>query len=86
MKVVNQPIEMIAWFMDTGVICPVKFRIKTKDGLQVYKVEKIVSKKTEKLAGNRMLIFECQGEIDGLWRSFEIKYEVDTMRWSLFKI
>lgn len=86
MKIINQPIEVIAWFLDTGVICPVKFRLKTREGLQVYKVEKILTKTTEKLAGNRMMVFHCQSDIDGVLRPFEIKYEVDTMRWVLFKI
>lgn len=86
MKVINQPIEVIARFMDTGMLCPVKFRLKTGEGLQVYKVDKILAKTTEKLAGNRMLVFQCQSDIDGILRIFEIKYEVDTMRWVLFKI
>jgi len=86
MKIINQPIEVIAWFLDTGVICPVKFRLKTSEGLQVYKVEKIVAKTMEKLAGNKMMVFQCQSDIDGVLRQFEIKYEVDTMRWVLFKI
>ncbi|MFY9175219.1 MAG: hypothetical protein WAO24_07825 [Peptococcia bacterium] len=86
MKIINQPIEVIAWFMDTGVVCPLKFRLTTREGLQVYKVEQIVAKKMEKLAGNRMMVFECQSEIDGVWRPFVIKYELETMRWLLFKI
>lgn len=86
MKVTNQPIEVIARFMDTGAVCPVKFRLKTREGLKVYKVDKILARTMEKLAGNRMLVFQCQSDIDGILRIFEIKYEVDSMRWVLYKI
>ena len=86
MKVINQPIEVIAWFLDTGVVCPIKFRLVTQDGLKVYKVDKILTKTMEKLAGNRMMVFQCQSEMNGILRVFEIKYELETMHWVLFKI
>ena len=40
----------------------------------------------EKLAGNEMLVFKCQSLIDGVLKMFEIKYELRTCKWILFKI
>jgi len=86
MKVINKPIEVIAHFMDAGVISPLKFRVMLEEELRVFKVDKIITRSTEKLAGNRMVVFQCQAELDGILKQFEIKYELDTMKWFLFKI
>lgn len=87
MKVVNMPIEMIAWFTDAGNINPIKFRVLSQ-GKQnkTVKVDKIITKSQEKLAGNRMTVFQCQSIIDGVERKYEVKYEIDTCKWVLFKI
>jgi len=80
MKIVMRPIEMIAWFTKDGVAKPIRFKL---DDL-VIKVH-VISKSEEKLAGNRMMIFRCQSEIDVELRPFELKYELATCKWFLFK-
>lgn len=42
------------------------------------KIEQVVSMTEEKLAGNRMLNFRCQSEINGELKPFEIKFELGT--------
>jgi len=45
--------------------------------------EKIVKTHVEMLAGNHRVVFTCmQNEKD----LYEIKYEIDTQKWYLFKI
>lgn len=85
MKVYAKPIEMVAWFDKDG-IHPVRFRIEGKDGSVVVKIDKVIKKDLEKLAGNPMLVFTCESEINGQLRPYEIKYEIGTMKWMLFKI
>jgi len=80
MKILMQPIEMIAWFTKDGVPKPIRFKF---DDL-VIKVQ-VISKSEEKLAGNRMMIFRCQSEINGELRPFELKFELQTCVWFLFK-
>lgn len=82
MKVVMESIEMIAWFDLAGTPRPIRFR---HDG-NVVKVEMIIRLSEEKLAGNRMKIYECQSEIHGQMRRFELKYEFNTCKWFLWKI
>lgn len=78
MKVVAKPIEMICWFNNQG-ICPIRFRIPEDDGSnKVIKVDKVVNKHIEKLAGNMMWIFECQSNIDGYERQYQLKYDLGT--------
>jgi hypothetical protein len=82
MKIVMKPIEMIAWFSKDGALTPVRYKFNNK----VIKVEQVTSKSEEKLAGNRMIIFRCQSEINGELRPFELKYELQSCKWFLFKI
>jgi hypothetical protein len=82
MKVLMKPIEMIAWFDLQGVLKPIRFRL---DG-EVIKVAQICHITEEKLAGNRMKIYCCQSEVNGQFRTYELKYELNTCKWFLFKM
>ena len=76
-----KPIEMIAWFTLDGVLNPIRYKLDSV----VIKVQ-VTSKSEEKLAGNRMIVYRCQGEINGELKPFELKYELQTCRWYLFKM
>lgn len=87
MKVLALPIEMVSYTDDRGSIRPVRFRIKLEDeSVQVIKIDKVIVKETEKLAGNVMIVYKCQSLIDNAIKLFEIKYELSTCKWILFKI
>jgi hypothetical protein len=82
-----QPIESIAWFTRDGIPHPLRFRIQAEDKTyRVVKVSRIITRQEEKVAGNRMLIFRCQSEINGSLKIFELKYEINTCKWYLYKI
>ncbi|AFQ46246.1 hypothetical protein [Desulfosporosinus meridiei] len=81
MKLLAAPIEVLAWF-ENGKPHPLRFKLDEKE----LKIDKVVSVSEEKLAGNRMLIFKCQSEIKGEVQIFEIKYELNTCRWLLWKM
>jgi hypothetical protein len=53
--------------------------------MQVIKIDKIIVKDTEKLAGNIMIVYKCQSLIDDTIKLFEIKYEISTCKWIPFK-
>ena len=81
MKVLMKPIEVLAWF-ENGTPHPIRFRLDNKE----VKIEQVVSMTEEKIAGNRMLCFRCQSEINGELRPFEIKFEIETCQWFLYKM
>jgi hypothetical protein len=85
MKVVAKQIDMVAWFDKDG-IHPTRFKIVGKDGDVVVKIGRVIKKDKEKLAGNQMLVFTCESEINGQLKPYEIKYDINTMKWILFKI
>jgi len=87
MKVLMKPIEMIAWFTQDGLPTPVRFRMEQPDGSYiVIRVARTITRKEEKLAGNPMIIFTCQSIINGVEKLYEIRYELKTCKWYVYKI
>ena len=87
MKVVAKPIEMVAWTDTKGNINPVRFKLIKKDeSSSVIKIDKVISVDKEKFAGNNMLVYKCQSVIKEVDRMYELKYELGTCKWILFKI
>ena len=85
MRTVAIEIEMICHFSKDGII-PLKFKYQERDNYKVIKVDKVVSKNTEKLCSNISLVFDCQSVIYGVERLYQLKYMVSDMKWILFKI
>ncbi|MGE4273299.1 MAG: hypothetical protein AB7E31_10570 [Desulfitobacterium sp.] len=82
MKVIMAPVQMVARFDLHGNPSPARF---VYDG-KVIDVEQIVETREEKLAGNRMKIYSCQSEIGGELTRYEIKFELQTCKWFLYKM
>ena len=87
MKVLALPIEMVSYTDNKGNIKPIRFRMQVgEEPMQVIKIDKVIVKETEKFAGNIMLVYKCQSLIENTIKLFEIKYELSSCRWILFKI
>ncbi|NLV63764.1 MAG: hypothetical protein GXY12_10320 [Clostridiaceae bacterium] len=87
MKVLMQSVDMICCTNRDGIITPIKFRISDeKEENRIVKIDRILNRKEEKLAGNRMLVFTVQSVIHGRECRFEMKYEFSTCKWFLYKI
>lgn len=87
MKIVSKPIEVVCWFEENGSPHPVRFRIKNDDDTRAtIKINKIMFTDKEKFAGNPVLVFNCLSLINDSERFLELKYEINTCRWYLYKI
>lgn len=87
MKVLMKPIEIIAWFKEESFPTPLRFRIDCEDKSKlVIKIDKILFQEEEKFGGNRMIVYRCEGIVQNLNRIFEIKYDIGTCKWFLFKM
>lgn len=84
LKIVAKNIEMVAWFDINGKPHPVRFKV-SEDKDYMIKIERVIKIYKERIAGNDMLIFICQSLISGNERLYEIKYEMCTCKWTLFK-
>ena len=61
--------------------------METEDeSIQVIKIDRIIDRTQEKLVGNHMIIFNCQSLIGNVEKRYELKYELGTCKWILFKI
>lgn len=87
MKILMKPIEMIAWFNSKEKLIPLRYRIMDENNTyKVIKVDQVIFAQEEKLAGNRMIIYRCKSKINNLEKIYELKYEIDTCKWFLYKI
>ena len=87
MKVLAQPIEMISYTNEKGEIRPLRFRLQIGDEpLKVIKIDKVIFKQLEKFAGNPMILYRCQSTEGNVEKLFEIKYELNTCKWVLYKM
>lgn len=73
-----RPIEMIASFNTEGILTPIKYKIIDDGGESAaVKVDNVLTRSEEKVAGVRSVIFRCKSVVDGVQRVFELKYELD---------
>lgn len=82
MKAVAAPIDMLAWGDYKGTVHPIRFRYESR----IIRIDKVVTQGVNKFAGKNMLVFVCQGRINEEDHLFELRYEVKTCKWMLFKI
>lgn len=82
MKVVARPVDMLVWFGLDGQPHPVRFRFEDN----IIQINKVITHAAEKTAGNNTLVFTCQSIINQQDRVFELRYELRTCKWTLFKI
>lgn len=82
MKIVAEPVDVVAKFITKEKPEPVKFRYQDKEIkiAQVIKIEEI------REVGFKTYLYHCQGLISGAERRFELKYRLDNCSWQLFKI
>lgn len=78
MKILNKPIKMMAVFYSDGKIQPIKFRLDDT----VVTVEKILNIYEEKIVGNKRVVFVCMHNQKDI---YELKFELDSKIWYLFK-
>ena len=87
MKVVNKPIELISKTNFEGVITPVKFRFQGEDeAWREVKIDRIITRELNKLAGNKIWVYECQSLMNDIIILYQLRYEIESCKWKLFKM
>ncbi len=86
MKVVTLPIECIALFDEKGRPTPMRFRILSNDGNMPVKVDQVLHTEKQKIAGSYLYMFDCQSSIGNEIKIYQLRYELNTCKWILFKI
>ncbi|TCK86757.1 hypothetical protein EDC19_2811 [Natranaerovirga hydrolytica] len=87
MKIIKQPVDMIAYFNVEGILMPIKFRLESDDKmLKTIKISNVLYHTEEKFAGNLVRTYACNVIIDAFEKPCELKYHVHNCKWFLFKI
>lgn len=87
MKLIRKPIEVIALFDFEGNAVPIRFRYEDEgQEMRVIKVSRIIKKDKDKFAGNIMIKYTCETCDNGTVKLFELRYEIDSLKWYLYKM
>jgi hypothetical protein len=87
MQIIAKPIDVIASFTKEGIPTPIRFKYQEERGESiVIKIDQILFKEVERFAGNQMFVFRCQSTTGDALRVFDLKYELVSCKWMLFKI
>ena len=87
MKLLMRPIDAIVVFKGSGKPLPYKFRYTEPDGTnrEVY-IKRILTASEERFAGVPVYVYDCQSDIGGAERRYQLKYFIPECRWELFKM
>lgn len=86
MKVLNKEVDMIVWFNPEGQVRPIRFRLTEDDEKIVIEVNKVIHITEEKISGKKVRTFKCQSIVNGIEKTYELRYHSDELKWILFKI
>jgi hypothetical protein len=89
MKTVNKEIDCICNFDKEGKQRPVRIRLKDEnESYQVIDIDKLLHMEEEKIGGTKDKVrkFRCECVINGVKRIIELKYDLPSMCWLLYRI
>lgn len=87
MKWLMKNVDMISISTKDGLITPLKFRMEDNRGDSVVvKIDRILQRTEQRIAGNRMLVFKVQSYIWDMEKVYEMKYEIAACKWYISKL
>lgn len=87
MRILAKQIDVLVVTDSSGNMSPLRFKAKTKDEEDIIiKIDKIESKEFEKTTSNIMLLYKCKGIVNNKARDFELKFEIKSCKWMLWKM
>ena len=87
MKILAEPIDVIAKFIRKQNPLPIKFRYLDESGKErEIKVDKVINIEEVRDAGIKSLLYYCQSNISGEIKRYELRYIKEKCSWELFKI
>jgi hypothetical protein len=86
-KIYDKPIDVIDRINVKGEHTPLKFRVMDEEGAyKSFKIESILCKDELKIRGQRVLVFECTTIINDVVMPLQLRFNVTSCKWVLFKI
>ena len=87
MRTLAKSIEVLTISDSYGNMIPLRFKAKDKnEDVIIIKVDNVKSSESEKLFGNIMMLYKCTGLVNDKHREFELKYEINSCKWMLWRM
>lgn len=87
MEVLLKPIEVVANFSPEGRISPIRFRVITDEtGYETIYINNISRRRRERAGKSFIDIYTCTGQVMGAEKLLELKYEISSGEWSLYRM
>lgn len=86
MQVICKPIDIIAVFDKYGTVKPIRFKIMENDERKTINIDRIVQMDKSDYSANRVRIFTCESIVENYLKTFQLRYDLNTMRWDLYKM
>ena len=87
MKRIQRNIDVVCTFLEGEPPLPHRFRIRDRnEELHVYRISQVLDTAKEKILGDDIWTYKCQGVIGNQERIFVIQYNMRHGRWQLVKI
>lgn len=84
---VNIPIQLLSVCNTNGDLIPRWFRYEDQEHLlHTVQIEQVLAHQELEYVGMRMISYICQADMEERRRIFEIRYHVDSHKWSFFKM
>lgn len=86
-RTMNIPIQMISSCSTQGDFTPIRFRFKDSDEqLITVNVDAVLSHSQSLLNGSTEIVYTCQATIANINTLFLLKYNVNSHKWSMYKL
>lgn len=87
MEVLLKPVEVVASFTPEGRISPIRFRVITEEtGYETIYISTISRRRRERTGKSFIDIYTCTGQVMGKEKLLELKHEIATGEWSLYRM
>ncbi|MBC8059888.1 MAG: hypothetical protein H7Y18_04400 [Clostridiaceae bacterium] len=88
MTLLNKPIEVAAYLDSAGIIKPLRFKDLNEDGsTTLFQIKRSIRRDKEKLGeDNYIYTFTCEVIVEGKIVLCDLKYNVQTKEWILFRM
>lgn len=86
-KIANIPVQLISSCSTLGDLTPLRFRYENEEhSLSTVNIDAVLSIKENQYNGIHEIIYTCQAALNGTVHLFELKYNVSSHKWLIFRI
>lgn len=87
MRIVNKPVQVVTSMDKAGLAKPVCFFVIEGGGVgEVINIERLIRRDREKISGNYIYTFTCEILKDNMKKLCDLRLNIDTGEWSLYRI